>query len=62
MEHEEGGHNSKVFPGGAVHWCVGATLLMLAALAFVTPAQALAQTSDVLLSNLGRIHIRPAGP
>ena len=38
--------------GGAVHWCVGATLLMLAALAFVTPAQALAQTSDVLVSNL----------
>ena len=40
--------------GGAVHWCVGATLLMLAALAFVTPAQALAQTSDVLVSNLGQ--------
>ena len=48
--------------GGAVHWCVGATLLMLAALAFVTPAQALAQTSDVLASNLGQAEERPARP
>ena len=33
----------------AAHWCVGATLLTLAAMAFVSPAQA--QMSDVLLSN-----------
>ena len=38
--------------GGAAHWCVGAALLTLAAMAFVPPAQA--QTSEVLLSNLGQ--------
>ena len=38
--------------GGAAHWCVGAALLTLAALTFVTPAQA--QTSEVLLSNLNQ--------
>ena len=38
--------------GGAAHWCVGAALLTLAAMAFVPPAQA--QMSGVLVSNLGQ--------
>ena len=40
--------------GGAVHWCACATLLILAPLAFVAPAQARAQTSIELVSTLGQ--------
>ena len=45
--------------GGAAHWCVGAALLTLAAMAFVPPAQA--QTSEVLLSNLGQTPVGRRG-
>ena len=42
--------------GAAAHGCVGAALLTLAALTFVTPAQA--QTSVVLLSNITQDNFR----